>query len=96
MIHLNKLNVIHICTYGSYLYFHKCCPFCRQEGQGSTNELRNRDFRKDLEERERASRDKRDRGGRGQWMTLLYFVSVQIPRYIIYILSFESSAWIVT
>lgn len=31
----------------------------RQEGQGTTHELRSRDFRKDLEDRERAVRDKR-------------------------------------
>lgn len=36
----------------------------RQEGQGSASELRNRNFRKDLEERERVSRDKHDRSGR--------------------------------
>lgn len=34
----------------------------RQEGQSATSELRSRDFRKDLEERERVSRDKRERG----------------------------------
>lgn len=34
----------------------------RQEGQGSSNELRNRDFRKELEDREKVSRDKRERG----------------------------------
>lgn len=34
----------------------------RQEGQNSSSELRNRDFRKELEEREKATRDKRDRG----------------------------------
>ena len=41
--------------------------FYRQEGQNATHEVRGRDFRKDLEERERAVRDKRsDRGNRGQ------------------------------
>jgi protein CWC15 len=34
----------------------------RQEGQSSSAEVRNRDFRKDLEEREKSSRDKRGRG----------------------------------
>ncbi|CAI9736953.1 spliceosome-associated protein CWC15 homolog [Octopus vulgaris] len=34
----------------------------RQDGQGSIEELRNRDFRKDLEDRERAAREKKDRG----------------------------------
>ncbi|CAL1533164.1 unnamed protein product [Lymnaea stagnalis] len=34
----------------------------RQEGQGTTEELRSRDFRRELEERERSSREKRDRG----------------------------------
>ncbi|XP_059159581.1 protein CWC15 homolog [Physella acuta] len=34
----------------------------RQEGQGTQEELRNRDFRRELEERERSSREKRDRG----------------------------------
>ncbi|XP_069104057.1 spliceosome-associated protein CWC15 homolog [Argopecten irradians] len=33
----------------------------RQEGQGTVDELRGRDFRRDLEDRERAVRDKRDR-----------------------------------
>lgn len=35
--------------------------FCRQEGQGTSDELRGRDFRRDLEERERTVREKRDR-----------------------------------
>jgi len=34
----------------------------RQEGQGTQDELRGRDFRKELEDRERSSREKRDRG----------------------------------
>ncbi|XP_059163089.1 spliceosome-associated protein CWC15 homolog [Physella acuta] len=34
----------------------------RQEGQGTQEELKNRDFRRELEERERSSREKRDRG----------------------------------
>lgn len=33
----------------------------RQEGQGTSDELRGRDFRRDLEERERTVREKRDR-----------------------------------
>lgn len=33
----------------------------RQEGQGTSDELRGRDFRRDLEERERNVREKRDR-----------------------------------
>ncbi|OWF39233.1 spliceosome-associated protein CWC15 homolog [Mizuhopecten yessoensis] len=33
----------------------------RQDGQGTVDELRGRDFRRDLEDRERAVRDKRDR-----------------------------------
>ncbi|CAE1288621.1 CWC15 [Acanthosepion pharaonis] len=33
----------------------------RQEGQGAAEELRGRDFRKDLEDRERAVREKKDR-----------------------------------
>lgn len=33
----------------------------RQDGQGTSEELRSRDFRRDLEERERSSREKRDR-----------------------------------
>jgi len=36
----------------------------RQEGQGSANEMRGRDFRKELEDREKATREKRDRSGR--------------------------------
>ena len=35
--------------------------FSRQEGQGTSDELRGRDFRRDLEERERTVREKRDR-----------------------------------
>lgn len=35
--------------------------FRRQEGQGTSDELRGRDFRRDLEERERTVREKRDR-----------------------------------
>ncbi|ELU07517.1 hypothetical protein CAPTEDRAFT_99375 [Capitella teleta] len=39
----------------------------RQEGQNAAHEVRGRDFRKDLEDRERAVRDKRsDRSGRGK------------------------------
>ncbi|BFZ00271.1 hypothetical protein BsWGS_03310 [Bradybaena similaris] len=34
----------------------------RQDGQGTQEDLRNRDFRRELEERERSTRDKRDRG----------------------------------
>ncbi|XP_005106795.1 protein CWC15 homolog [Aplysia californica] len=34
----------------------------RQEGQNTQDELRGRDFRRELEERERSSREKRDRG----------------------------------
>ncbi|CAG5117968.1 unnamed protein product, partial [Candidula unifasciata] len=34
----------------------------RQEGQGTQDELRSRDFRHELEERERSTREKRDRG----------------------------------
>jgi len=34
----------------------------RQEGQGTVEEHRGRDFRRELEERERSSKDKRDRG----------------------------------
>jgi protein CWC15 len=34
----------------------------RQEGQGTQEEIRSRDLRRELEERERSSRDKRDRG----------------------------------
>ncbi|XP_052784748.1 spliceosome-associated protein CWC15 homolog [Mya arenaria] len=33
----------------------------RQEGQGTTDEVRGRDFRRELEDRERANREKRDR-----------------------------------
>ncbi|KAK3095650.1 hypothetical protein FSP39_017160 [Pinctada imbricata] len=33
----------------------------RQDGQGTSDELRGRDFRRDLEDRERTSREKRDR-----------------------------------
>ncbi|KAL3848071.1 hypothetical protein ACJMK2_018953 [Sinanodonta woodiana] len=33
----------------------------RQEGQGTADELRSRDFRRELEERERSSKEKRDR-----------------------------------
>lgn len=32
--------------------------FCREHGQGTIEELRNRDFRKELEERERTEKDK--------------------------------------
>lgn len=32
---------------------------CRQDGQGSSGDLKGRDFRRDLDERERAARDKR-------------------------------------
>ena len=42
---------------------------CRQEGQGSANEIRGRDFRKELEDREKATREKRDRSGRGKDIT---------------------------
>lgn len=35
--------------------------FRRQEGQGTSDELRGRDFRRDLEERERTVREKHDR-----------------------------------
>ena len=39
----------------------------REKGQSSESELRGRDFRRDLEDRERAVRDKRDRDrGRGK------------------------------
>jgi len=38
----------------------------RQEGQNASSELRNRDFRKELEEREKATREKRDRGRGGE------------------------------
>lgn len=38
----------------------------RQEGQGAAEELRGRDFRKDLEDRERAVREKKDRN-RGKY-----------------------------
>lgn len=33
----------------------------RQEGQGTTDELRSRDFRRDIDEREKINRDKRER-----------------------------------
>ncbi|XP_052830677.1 spliceosome-associated protein CWC15 homolog [Octopus bimaculoides] len=46
----------------------------RQDGQGSIEELRNRDFRKDLEDRERAAREKKDRGrGIGCSFILTFF-----------------------
>ena len=36
--------------------------FFRQEGQGTIEEHRGRDFRRELEERERSTKEKRDRG----------------------------------
>ena len=33
--------------------------FYRQDGQGSSSELKSRDFRRDLDDRERAAREKR-------------------------------------
>ena len=46
--------------YAIFHYF-KHPSYHRQEGQGTSDELRGRDFRRDLEERERTVRDKRDR-----------------------------------
>lgn len=43
------------------MFYHMTLIFCRQEGQGTSDELRGRDFRRDLEERERTVREKRDR-----------------------------------
>lgn len=37
------------------------CMSFRQEGQGTSEELSRRDFRRELEDRERSNRDKRDR-----------------------------------
>ena len=38
---------------------------CRQTGQGTTEEVRSRDFRRELEERERNAREKRGTRDRG-------------------------------
>jgi len=41
----------------------------RQDGQGTSSDLKNRDFRKELEEKERSGREKGGRGDRrgGKW-----------------------------
>ena len=41
--------------------FYVLSVYFRQEGQDTSDELRGRDFRRDLEERERTVREKRDR-----------------------------------
>ena len=44
---------------------------CRQEGQGSTDEVRGKDFRRELEDKERAAREKRDKDrNRGYFISL--------------------------
>lgn len=50
-----------------YIFFTKCSPALRQPTQDAPEEVRARDFRRELEERERvAARDKtRERGPRG-------------------------------
>ncbi|KAK2143737.1 hypothetical protein LSH36_816g00039 [Paralvinella palmiformis] len=49
----------------------------RQDGQGTSDELRSRDFRKELEEREHGVREKRDRE-RGRGNVLLNRCNVQL------------------
>jgi len=49
----------------------------RQDGQGTSDELRSRDFRKELEEREHGVREKRDRE-RGRGNVLLNRGNVQL------------------
>ncbi len=44
-----------------YLYTQSFLHF-REDGQSTSKDLRGRDFRKHLEEREQAAREKRDRG----------------------------------
>lgn len=45
------LNILDVIPRSLYLF--------RQEGQGSSNDLKSRDFRKDLEDRERTARERR-------------------------------------
>ncbi|CAH1780903.1 unnamed protein product [Owenia fusiformis] len=52
----------------------------RQEGQYTREELRGRDFRKDLEERERVAREKRDRGRGGESSSSGSSTSTKKPR----------------
>lgn len=67
----------------------------RQEGQNAAHELRGRDFRKDLEERERAVRDKRSdrsRGTNGAFTWTFSFASMLIPSWIIFVTESGSSS----
>ena len=57
-VHLNFFRKQIFSRYGM---FNALSVFSRQEGQDTSDELRGRDFRRDLEERERTVREKRDR-----------------------------------
>lgn len=56
--------------------------FFRQEGQGTSEELRSRDFRRDLDDREKNVREKRDRN-RGEFLliSLKFFSQMVITFY---------------
>lgn len=60
----------------------KLSLFFRQEGQGTSEELRSRDFRRDLDDREKNVREKRDRN-RGEFLliSLKFFSQMVITFY---------------
>ena len=62
--------------YAIFHYF-KHLSYHRQEGQGTSDELRGRDFRRDLEERERTVRDKRDRN-RGRISAVFFLAPLMV------------------
>ena len=54
------------------------CVLCRQLGQGTVAEQRGRDYRKELEDRERTAREKKDRGRTHGTYNMAPFISPTI------------------